>query len=67
MYPIEHEKLAAKNGEKSLLDLPGDANRSKDEDAPDVVCGLVSLEVTRDGTIDSSMRQHCIIVQSECY
>jgi hypothetical protein len=28
---------------------------------------LVSLEVTRDGTIDSSMRQHCIIVQSECY
>jgi hypothetical protein len=66
--PIEHEKLTAKNGEKSLLELTGDANRSKDEDAPDVVCGLslMSLEVTRDGTIASSTGQCCNIFQSVC-
>jgi hypothetical protein len=65
---IEHEKLAAENGEKSLLELPGDANRSKYEDASDVVHGLslMSLEVTREDNVATSMGQHCNIFQLEC-
>jgi hypothetical protein len=39
------------------LELPGDANESKDEDASDAVhdLSLMSLEVKHDGTIVTSM------------
>jgi hypothetical protein len=66
--PIEHEKLAAENGENSLLELPSDANRSKDKDAHDVVRGLslMSPEAMCHGTIATSTVQRCNIFQPEC-
>jgi hypothetical protein len=65
--PIEHEKLAAESCEKSLVEQPGDANESKDEDAPDVVraLSLMSLEATHDDTIATSTVQCYNIFQSE--
>ena len=66
--PTEHEKLAAGSGEKSLLELSGDANESKDEDVSDVVHGLslMSQEVQRDGTIANMKGHRYNIFQSEC-